>query len=650
MKNLFALFLMSFVVLSLKAQSTQGINYQAVARNAAGALLVNQSIGVRMSIIDGSAIGTIQYSETHAVSTNQFGLFTLVVGNGNAITGWFDSITWNTGNKFIKVEIDPNGGSEFVEMGTSKLQSVPYALYAPGVVGPMGPKGPVGPQGPSSDTISLSNRINLKLDLTDTASMLAPYLRNTTGLEKDTISTGTKGYSITRKESTPSAPVATIITDNTGNCTPGTHVFAIVFNTTSGHTDVSPISNSITCDATHTKVRLSIPEGIMYVMNRDIYASKANTIAPLYLVSSAPVIPYAIENTDQAELNTYIFNISDTSFTSIIAPTSNTATDNVYSFGPNGQMRFGNGPNSISGSINYLFNGVGSANVGMFQRFDPGEARLTILNGGVTASNKFNYPTLAMINPGITVGINGAFTYTPLAANSVISTIAIRGTYKTDGSFSHSEGPGFSWVTTEAWNENGQGTKLKVHLLRTGYAFNVYFPLVIDDINGSVFTGTTNDSTTYALQIKKSDNTSMLSVRDDGRIGIGTVTPTAVLHLKPGSTTASTAPLKFTSGALLTNTEPGAIEFLTDAYYGTITTGATRKQFAFTSDLTSYLPLAGGTISGNLIATQYRICSLNTAPANASAPGTTGEIRITSGFIYVCIATNTWVRAPLTSW
>ena len=66
-----------------------------------------------------------------------------------------------------------------------------------------------------------------------------------------------------------------------------------------------------------------------------------------------------------------------------------------------------------------------------------------------------------------------------------------------------------------------------------------------------------------------------------GNVGIGTTSPTAVLHLKAGTTAASTAPLKFTSGALNTTAEAGAVEFLTDAYYGTITTGAARKDFRF---------------------------------------------------------------------
>jgi len=70
-----------------------------------------------------------------------------------------------------------------------------------------------------------------------------------------------------------------------------------------------------------------------------------------------------------------------------------------------------------------------------------------------------------------------------------------------------------------------------------------------------------------------------------GNVGIGTIAPTAALHIKAGTATASTAPLKFTSGTLNTTPEAGAVEFLTDAYYGTITTAAERKQFAFTSDI-----------------------------------------------------------------
>ncbi|HBB49602.1 TPA: hypothetical protein DEQ22_01620 [Candidatus Nomurabacteria bacterium] len=90
-----------------------------------------------------------------------------------------------------------------------------------------------------------------------------------------------------------------------------------------------------------------------------------------------------------------------------------------------------------------------------------------------------------------------------------------------------------------------------------------------------------------------------------GNVGIGTTGPTAVLHLKAGTTAASTAPLKFTSGSLLTIAEAGAVEFLTDAYYGTITTGAVRKTFAFLESPSFITPALGDatytTLSGGNI-------------------------------------------------
>ena len=89
-----------------------------------------------------------------------------------------------------------------------------------------------------------------------------------------------------------------------------------------------------------------------------------------------------------------------------------------------------------------------------------------------------------------------------------------------------------------------------------------------------------------------------LTVKPGGNIGIGTTTPTAVLHLKAGTATANTAPLKFNSGTLNTTAEAGAVEFLTDAFYGTITTGAARKTFAFLESPAFTTPALGTPASG----------------------------------------------------
>jgi hypothetical protein len=138
----------------------QAINYPAIARNASGSVLVNQSLSIRISLLEGASTGTQVYSETHAATTNQFGLFSLRIGDGTIVSGDFATINWGSANHWVMVEVDPLGGSNFTEVGTNELLSVPYAFYSqnsgnggtPGPQGPQGPQGeqgPAGPQGPS---------------------------------------------------------------------------------------------------------------------------------------------------------------------------------------------------------------------------------------------------------------------------------------------------------------------------------------------------------------------------------------------------------------------------------------------------------------------------------------------------------------------
>ncbi|MEQ8625325.1 MAG: hypothetical protein RJQ00_00290 [Vicingaceae bacterium] len=116
----------------LHAQAPEGVNYQAVARDNAGDALTNQIISVRFSIIATSTSGTVLYEEEHStISTNDFGLFNLRIGQGNRTGGSapnFAGIDWSSGNRFLRVEVD--AGSGFENLGTTQLLSVPYALYA----------------------------------------------------------------------------------------------------------------------------------------------------------------------------------------------------------------------------------------------------------------------------------------------------------------------------------------------------------------------------------------------------------------------------------------------------------------------------------------------------------------------------------------
>ncbi|MCQ4139485.1 hypothetical protein [Chryseobacterium sp. EO14] len=129
MKKLYAtigLFLASLV----SAQIPQAFSYQTIAFNAAGAPIANGNVSLRISILDNAANGTVLYTETQNKTTNAKGLVNLNIGQGTATTGNFGAINWGTNAKFVKVEMDPAGGSNYTNVGVNQLMSVPYAMVA----------------------------------------------------------------------------------------------------------------------------------------------------------------------------------------------------------------------------------------------------------------------------------------------------------------------------------------------------------------------------------------------------------------------------------------------------------------------------------------------------------------------------------------
>jgi len=112
------------------AQAPDGFNYQGIARDNQGKELPNQNIRLRLSILQNSSMGASVYQETQSLTTNNFGLFTVKVGSGNVTNGNFGKIAWFTGVYFLKVEMDPTGGTNYALLGSSQLMSVPYAMMS----------------------------------------------------------------------------------------------------------------------------------------------------------------------------------------------------------------------------------------------------------------------------------------------------------------------------------------------------------------------------------------------------------------------------------------------------------------------------------------------------------------------------------------
>ncbi|WP_378173345.1 tail fiber domain-containing protein [Aquimarina sp. SS2-1] len=130
MKNLIKVLCFLFISI-LQAQAPKSFNYQAVARDFSGAVIVNKEISVQFKIIKGNAVGKVLYQEMHSTVTNNYGLFTLKVGEGKTkSSGGLGTISWAEDSHWLEVAIDIEGGNSFSVIGTSQLLSVPYALHA----------------------------------------------------------------------------------------------------------------------------------------------------------------------------------------------------------------------------------------------------------------------------------------------------------------------------------------------------------------------------------------------------------------------------------------------------------------------------------------------------------------------------------------
>jgi hypothetical protein len=133
MKKITLLSTLCFLLLTSVVTSQippNAFNYSAVARNAAGQPIASTTIGIQITILKTSPTGVSQYSENHFVDTDEFGLFNLVIGTGAVQSGSMAAIIWSIDNYYLKVDMDATGGTNFLNMGTTQLLSVPYALHA----------------------------------------------------------------------------------------------------------------------------------------------------------------------------------------------------------------------------------------------------------------------------------------------------------------------------------------------------------------------------------------------------------------------------------------------------------------------------------------------------------------------------------------
>lgn len=106
------------------ANAQDGINYQAVVRDNNGDLMKNEAVALEFNIVKTATSGTVVYTETHALTSNNFGNIVAIIGQGTPTLNTFAAIDWASDKHFLNVKI--NG----TDMGTTEMLSVPYALHA----------------------------------------------------------------------------------------------------------------------------------------------------------------------------------------------------------------------------------------------------------------------------------------------------------------------------------------------------------------------------------------------------------------------------------------------------------------------------------------------------------------------------------------
>ena len=213
------LLITSFTTTKIIAQTTgpDGVIFQAVATDPQGNPAANRTIYIKDAILQTTATGTVVYSETFQVTASSTGVFTIVIGKGQRLSGptSIASLDWSAGPYFLnlKAAVAPslplanwNADQQYVDMGTSQFWTVPFALYASKVAG-----------------------FDLKLNIADTANMLKPYMKRS---DTATLSARIDATKLAVTQETTRATAAEALKANTADVTTSLALKANINNPT----------------------------------------------------------------------------------------------------------------------------------------------------------------------------------------------------------------------------------------------------------------------------------------------------------------------------------------------------------------------------------------------------------------------------------
>jgi len=580
-------------LLSLTSNSlTSGTLLDITSSGAAG-LTGQKGINVVLSGVNGAGAQTTYggyFSNTHTSSAVNVGLYATTTGGASNYAAIFDQGNVGIGtnappSKLTVYDTDVvSGENQLLRMATpTGTAGVTIGYEADGINAISGIIRSVGnvPLHFSADSTAISKAMTIlysgKIGIGTTNPL---YKLSVSGSTVSDVINSDMGFNVNQVLD-PTAPSA--IAQPGSGLEIGNYWYSVTYYTATGETHSTYIPSAVTTTSGNQQVQITLPiSSDPRVIGRKIYRTK---------VGAFNYLDYYLATITNNTATTYIDNTADTS----LVGSPNAAYFRTNTTSQNFTI---NGVKSLNIDDRMVSIGVGSGSA----ITTGGRNTLVGAHTGMNLTSGFDNTINGFGINDLTTGSNNTLVGSYAGGNNSTGHHNSAFGYSSLGNLNGAPGIGFNTAIGSFSGLSITGNANTNVFIGANSGNNVLQK--VDAVNSIAIGYQTYTNANNQIVL---GNTSITQTLLNGKVGIGlgmSTPATASLNLPAGTATAGTAPLKLTSGTLLGTAEVGAIEFLTDTYYGTITTGAARKQFAFTTDistaLNSYIPYTGGTTNVDL--------------------------------------------------
>lgn len=551
MRFIFTCLLVSLVLIG-SAQSPSLINYQGVARDAAGIPLANQSISVKFDILQGSATGTSIYTDTKTgISTNALGLFSTQIGQNAGLS----QVNWQGGPYYLQVSMDPTGGSNFVTVGTQQIVSVPFAMHAQTV--PSSYSNNVLTIGSQTHAINSGTAVTVSSSGTNITVSGGPNytLSYTPSVPQLSLSSNNLSIVGGNAVALPVAQSPTLVPSGIATVTNGASSYTVgvpapSYNQNSGVLSMGsattlatptlglagnilysgPFSNSVSIPNAVTLSGLgqaTVTGGPNYLVNVGLpqLALSSNNLSISIVGSNSVALPAAVTVAGSGSVvsvtggpTNYVVNVPNPSYSGTVLTlgTSTTVIAPTLSFN-NSTGVLTSGPASNSVSI---------SNFGPFTQAGTSVSLTTISNSLALGLNAASAKLDVYSNAG---GPVLKVTDASASNSSPAAVISSGGLLSLDVSNSNAGGVAGNFSSTGGYAINATNSSASFPAV---YANNTNISGEAGYFNGGLrVAGNSNTSASFALKVLDNSSTNLMVVRNDGNVGIGTTAPSQRLEV-----------------------------------------------------------------------------------------------------------------------